>query len=126
MLGLLHSLNFLSRDARLSWNSNCAQAIASLSREINKSLVLNIVRDHGSVSRTDIAHAAHLSLATVSGISNELIEQGLIYEQQEGTSTGGRRPIMLALNPHAGLVAGAKLTETHIMVALTDLNAETS
>jgi predicted NBD/HSP70 family sugar kinase len=95
-----------------------------LIREINKSLVLNIVRDHGSVSRTHIAHASHLSLATVSGITNELIEQGLIYEQEEGTSTGGRRPIMLALNPHAGLVAGAKLTETHILVALTDLNAE--
>lgn len=95
-----------------------------LIREINKSLVLNIVRDHGSISRTDIAHAAHLSLATVSGITGELIEQGLIYEHEEGTSTGGRRPILLALNPHAGLVAGAKLTETHVIVALTDLNSE--
>lgn len=95
-----------------------------LIREINKSLVLNIVRDHGSISRTDIAHAAHLSLATVSGITNELIEQGLIYEHEEGTSTGGRRPIMLALNPHAGLVAGAKLTDTHLIAALTDLNAD--
>ncbi len=95
-----------------------------LIREINKSLVLNIVRDHGPVSRTDIAHAAHLSLATVSGITNELIEQGLIYEHEEGTSTGGRRPIMLALNSHAGLVAGAKLTEAQVIVALTDLNAD--
>jgi predicted NBD/HSP70 family sugar kinase len=95
-----------------------------LIREINKSLVLNMVRDHGSISRTSIAHSSHLSLATVSGITNELIEQGLIYEHEEGTSTGGRRPIMLALNPHAGLVAGAKLTETHVVVALTDLNAD--
>ncbi|MGA7729667.1 MAG: ROK family protein [Chloroflexia bacterium] len=95
-----------------------------LIREINKSLVLNIVRDHGSISRTGIAHAAHLGLATVSGITGELIEQGLIYEHEEGTSTGGRRPILLALNPHAGLVAGAKLTETHLIVALTNLNAE--
>jgi predicted NBD/HSP70 family sugar kinase len=95
-----------------------------LIREINKSLVLNIVRDHGSISRTDIAHAAHLSLATVSGITNELIEQGLLYEHEAGTSTGGRRPILLVLNPSAGLVAGAKLTESHIIVALVDLNAD--
>lgn len=94
-----------------------------LIREINKSLVLNMVRDHGSISRTSIAHTSHLSLATVSGITNELIEQGLIYEHEEGTSTGGRRPILLALNPNAGLVAGAKLTDTHVVVALTDLNA---
>lgn len=95
-----------------------------LIREINKSLVLNLVRDHGVISRTDIAEAAHLSLATVSGITSELIEQGLIYEHEEGTSSGGRRPILLALNRRAGLVIGAKLTETHVVAALTDLNAE--
>lgn len=95
-----------------------------LIREINKSLVLNIVRDHGFISRTDIAQAARLSLATVSGITNELIEQGLVYEHEEGTSTGGRRPILLALNHRAGLVIGTKLTETHAVAALTDLNAE--
>lgn len=95
-----------------------------LIREINKSLVLNLVRDHGVISRTDIAVAAHLSLATVSGITNELIEQGLIYEHEEGTSSGGRRPILLALNCRAGLVIGVKLTETHVVAALTDLNAE--
>lgn len=95
-----------------------------LIREINKSLVLNMVRDRGAISRTDIAQSARLSLATVSGITGELIEQGLVYEQEEGTSTGGRRPILLALNPRAGLVIGTKLTETHAVAALTDLNAE--
>lgn len=95
-----------------------------LIREINKSLVLGIVRDHGSISRTDIAQVSHLSLATVSGITNELIEQRLIHEQEAGTSTGGRRPILLALNPQAGLVIGVKLTETHVVAALTDLNVE--
>src|SRR6476620_7108843 len=95
-----------------------------LIREINKSLVLNTVRDSGAISRTDIAQMVHLSLATVSGITNELIDQGLVYEHEEGTSTGGRRPILLALNPRAGLVIGTKLTETHVVVALTDLNAD--
>ena len=39
-----------------------------LIREINQSLVLSLVRDHGPISRTDIAEVAHLSLATVSSI----------------------------------------------------------
>jgi predicted NBD/HSP70 family sugar kinase len=95
-----------------------------LIREINQSLVLSLVRDHGPISRTDIAAAAHLSLATVSGISNALIDQGLIYEHEAGVSTGGRRPILLALNPRAGLVIGVKLTESQIVAALTDLNAD--
>lgn len=95
-----------------------------LIREINQSLVLSLVRDHGPISRTDIAEVAHLSLATVSGITNALIEQGLIYEHEAGVSTGGRRPILLALNRQAGLVIGVKLTERQIIAALTDLSAE--
>jgi predicted NBD/HSP70 family sugar kinase len=95
-----------------------------LIREINQSLVLSLVRDHGPISRTDIAEISHLSLATVSGITSVLIDQGLIYEHEAGASTGGRRPILLALNRQAGLVIGVKLTEHQLVAALTDLNAE--
>lgn len=95
-----------------------------LIREINQSLVLSFIRDNGPISRTDIADVAHLSLATVSDITGSLITQGLVYEREVGVSTGGRRPILLALNARAGFVVGAKLTEHHIVAALTDLNAE--
>jgi predicted NBD/HSP70 family sugar kinase len=95
-----------------------------LIREINQSLVLSLVRDQEPISRTDIAESAHLSLAAVSSITNMLIEQGLIYEREAGVSTGGRRPILLALNRQAGLVLGVKLTDQQIVAALTDLGAE--
>lgn len=95
-----------------------------LIREINQSLVLSLVRDHGPISRTEIAESTHLSMGAVSGITSGLIDQGLIYEHEAGISTGGRRPIMLALNRHAGLVVGVKLTEQQIIAALTDLGAE--
>ena len=93
-------------------------------REINQSLVLSIVRERGPISRTEIAEAANLSQAAISTITSALIEQGLLYEHQAGVSTGGRRPILLALNRQAGLVIGAKLTETQVVAALTDLGAE--
>ena len=93
-------------------------------RGINQALVLGVVRDRGPISRTDIAEATRLSLATVSGITGDLLDQGLLYEHEAGASTGGRRPILLALNRAAGLVVGAKLTDTHIVAALTDLGAE--
>jgi len=94
-----------------------------LIREINQASVLNVVRTHGPLSRTDIATFTQLSLPTISGITADLIEEGLIYEQATGTSTGGRRPILLALNPHAGYVVGIKLTEAVAIAALTDLEA---
>lgn len=95
-----------------------------LIREINQALVLGIIRDRGPIARTTIAETARLSLATVSGITGDLIAERLVYEHEVGASTGGRRPILLALNRRAGLVIGVKLTETHVVAALTDLGAE--
>lgn len=92
-------------------------------REINQALVLAAIRDRGPISRTGIAGATRLSPGTITGISAALIDQGLVVERAEGVSTGGRRPILLALNHQAGLVVGAKLTESHVTVALTDLAA---
>jgi len=94
-----------------------------LIREINQSIVLNAIRSRGALSRTDIAASANLSLATISGITAELIEAGLIYEKTNGVSTGGRRPVLLALNARAGYAVGIKLTETTAIAVLTDLDA---
>lgn len=94
-----------------------------LIRAINRSNVLNCIKTQGPVSRIEIARIAGLSAATVSGITAELIESGLIFEKEAGDSLGGRRPIPLALNPRGGYVIGFKLAEDHITGALTDLNA---
>ncbi|MCG2767351.1 MAG: ROK family transcriptional regulator [Anaerolineae bacterium] len=94
-----------------------------LIRDINRSLVLNLIKNRGPISRTDIARLSGLSLATVSGITSDLIAENLVYEKEEGESTGGRRPILLALNHRARYVIGIKLMEHQITAALTDLNA---
>lgn len=94
-----------------------------LIREINQALVLHAIRNHGAISRTDIAALSQLSLPTISGITAELLESGLIYEREAGVSTGGRRPTLLALNATAGYVIGVKVTEHTIVGALTDLEA---
>lgn len=94
-----------------------------LIREINQSLVLNAIRTHGAISRTDIAALSKLSLPTISGITAELLESGLIYEREPGISTGGRRPVLLSLNHHAGYVVGIKVTEDTVIGAMTNLDA---
>lgn len=94
-----------------------------LIQAINRSAVLNAIKAHGPISRTDVAKRTGLSAATVSGITANLIENGLVLEKEAGDSSGGRRPILLVLNPRGGFVIGLKLTETHITGALTDLEA---
>lgn len=94
-----------------------------LIREINQTIVLNAIRTNGALSRTAVAQRTSLSLPTISDITASLIEAGLLYEQSTGLSTGGRRPVLLALNPQAGYAIGVKLTEQGLTAVLTDLDA---
>ncbi len=92
-------------------------------RTLNRSIVLNAIKTFGPIDRACIARRINLSPATVTTITADLILQGLIFEKEPGDSRGGRRPILLAINPQGAYVVGIKLTETHAIAALTDLEA---
>lgn len=94
-----------------------------LIRSINRSILLNVIKTEGEVSRVALAHMTGLSPATVTTITGQLIQEGLVFEKATGDSTGGRPPIMLALNPRGGFVIGIKLMEGMAVGAITDLNA---
>jgi len=78
----------------------------------------------GPISRVEIAQKTHLSAATITNITAELIENNLILEKEEGNSSGGRKPILLALNPKGAYVIGLKLSADHVTGALTNLKAD--
>jgi glucokinase-like ROK family protein len=94
-----------------------------LIRAINRSSVLNVIKNYGPIARVEIARRTGLSPATISGITGELIRKNLVLEKEAGDSNGGRPPILLAINPRGGFVVGIKLTETQAIGALTDLEA---
>ena len=95
-----------------------------LIRAINRSHVLNTIKAYGPIGRADIARQTGLSPATVTSIAAKLISQDLVLEKSAGDSSGGRPPILLVINPRGGYVVGLKLTETHAICALTDLEAQ--
>jgi N-acetylglucosamine repressor len=94
-----------------------------LIRAINRSIILNAIKTNTAIARADLARLTGLSAATVTGITAELIEEGLVFEKETGDSSGGRRPIMLAINPRGGYVIGVKVMEEQAVGALTDLEA---
>jgi predicted NBD/HSP70 family sugar kinase len=95
-----------------------------LIREINEALVLDQLRLHSPIARSDIAARTGLSAATVTGITARLSQAGLISEVMIGTPSGGRPPRLLALNPAGGHVLGIRLSGDHIVVATVNLVGE--
>lgn len=94
-----------------------------LIRDINRNSILNLIKTRGPISRARVAELVGLVPATVSAITRELLESGLVREVGAGDSRGGRKPILLQLNPQGGYTVGVKLTETEVIAALTDLDA---
>jgi len=74
----------------------------SLMRDFNKALVLNLIRQQGTISRADIAKRTNLSRSTVSNIVTDLLAANLVQESGTGQSQGGRRPILIEFNYQAG------------------------
>ena len=98
-------------------------------RELNRGRVIDALRGRGTASRAEIARATGLSRSTVSSIVADLIDSGLLTEQAEATGvahgeSGGRPPVLLSLNPSAGLAVGVDFGHTHLRVAVSDLSHE--
>ena len=100
-----------------------AAANRDLIRAINRFNILNAIRSDGRLSRTDIARHTGLSQSSVTGITAELIEEGLLIETAMGASEGGRRPVLLALDPEGACALGVYLSISQITVVIIDFEA---
>ena len=90
----------------------------------NKRAVMAEIVYGGSLSRTAIARNAGLTAASVSRITKDLIEAGLVREEEKPAETGrpGRRFVGLEMNPEGGLVLGVGLNVFQQAVTLADLH----
>jgi len=89
---------------------------------MNKDVVLELIRmAPEGVSRAAIAQLLGVSRSSISVIVDDLIQAGLVLEHGVGASRGGRRPIVLQINPDAGRVLGIAIGATHALVILSDL-----
>jgi glucokinase-like ROK family protein len=95
-------------------------------REVNRSLVLTLVKEGGPVSRASIARSTTLAKPTVSAIVDELIADGLVREIGPGATAtgGGRPPILLEFNARSQLVVGAHIGARRTTIAISDAAGE--
>src|SRR5438046_2222703 len=91
-------------------------------REMNQKMLLNLIREHAPVSRTQLKKLSGLSLGTIVGITTALIEQQLVIETGMAESTGGRKAGLLEIYPEGGYVLGIDVREHEIMGALLNFH----
>jgi len=83
--------------------------------------ILEVIRKNGPISRTDISKITELNIVTVSNYVNHYIKTGLVVEGELDESTGGRKPILVELNPKSGYIVGVGLNMLNMVGVLVDL-----
>jgi predicted NBD/HSP70 family sugar kinase len=98
---------------------NFQRATRTTTKEINRQIVLNLVREYQPISRADLARRMEVARGIVTPLVNELIEQGLLVEGATGASPRGRKPTLLHVRAHDRLAVAidVRLSETQLMLS---------
>jgi predicted NBD/HSP70 family sugar kinase len=89
-------------------------------RDHNERIVLSLVRQHGSLAKSDIARMTGLSAQTVSVIMRELEDDGLLLRQEPVRGRIGQPSIPMALDPDGAFFIGLKIGRRSAELVLID------
>jgi predicted NBD/HSP70 family sugar kinase len=91
------------------------------SREINRQIVLTMIRTHQPVSRADLSRLMDTNRANITVIVKELLDENLVREGSQGNlNVRGRKPTFLYINSHNGVVVALDVRASRTFLMLTD------
>jgi predicted NBD/HSP70 family sugar kinase len=100
-------------------------ASSEVARDINRRIVLNLIRTRQPLSRADLARVSGMQRSTISLIVEELINEHWVLEGPTSRLPRGRRPTSLRLNEDR-VIIGVDIRPTQTTVALADVNGKFS
>ena len=92
-------------------------------RDINRRIVLNLIRTRQPISRADLARLSGLQRSTISLIVEELVNAHGVIEGPTGRLPRGRRPTFLRLNDDR-VIIGVDLRPGETTIALANVNGK--
>jgi predicted NBD/HSP70 family sugar kinase len=102
-------------------SSHFRVATRGTSREINRSIVLNLVRTHQPISRADLARMMNVRRGAISRIVNNLIDDRVIFEGATGQTVRGRKPTFLYIDSRRRAVVAVDIRASETFLMLADL-----
>src|SRR5438445_396201 len=107
------------RVSRLTYRT----ASLGLTRDLNRSAILRLIGSAGPIARMDIARRLGLSPATVTAVTRQLVDHGLVRVAERAPSRGGRPALLLELVGGAASAFGVKVAPDHLVGVRVDLEA---
>src|SRR5205085_93829 len=104
--------------------SNFQVATSETARDINRRIMLNLIRRHQPISRADLARQSGLQRSTVSLITEQLIKERWVTEGASGHAPRGRKPRFLHLNKERVGIIGVNIRPATTTFALADLDGQ--
>jgi predicted NBD/HSP70 family sugar kinase len=99
---------------------NFRRATRSTAREVNRQILLELVREHQPISRADLARQMNLGRGTVTELVNALLTEGEIYEGATALAPRGRRPTLLHIRTRDRFVVGVDVRFSRTSLMLSD------
>lgn len=96
----------------------------ALIRDLNRTAILALIGERGSIARVEIARYLALSPATVTVLTRDLVREGLVREVDQAPSSGGRPAILLGLVAEAAHAIGVKIAADRLAAVMVDLEGE--
>ncbi|HYW12371.1 MAG TPA: ROK family protein [Longimicrobium sp.] len=98
------------------------RATRSTPREINRKIVLNLVREHQPLSRADLARRMHVGRGMITQLVEGLITDGVLFEGAVVNAPRGRKPTLLHVRTRDQFCIAVDVRFARTCVALTDLD----
>jgi predicted NBD/HSP70 family sugar kinase len=99
-------------------------ATTGLPRDLNRAAIFGLLVSAGPIARTHIAKRLGLSPATVTAVTRELLDQGLVRVADRAPSRGGRPALLLELVGGAASALGVKVASDHLVGVRVNLEAD--
>lgn len=93
-------------------------------KKLNSATIMQIVNEYGPISKIDISRMTGLNPATITNLTKELLQKNYIKMVGEDKSTGGRKPVLLALDDEYYFTIGATLRKDEIYFAAINLKGD--
>lgn len=86
--------------------------------------MLSVIRYQDNVSRYDVKKATAYSMTTVLSTIEDMLNEGLIYEEHCDEARVGRKPVWLRLNPDGGYFVGLEFNSRLMHCAVLDFTGK--